>query len=85
MQALLANKENRNHSIDFLKGILIILVVIGHSISGELRETFSRYLIYGFHMPLFIFVGGILFSYDLSKKGQLKKTVSKLVKRLLIP
>lgn len=40
-----------NRSIDFMKGILTIFVVIGHSLSGNLREVFPRYMIYSFHIP----------------------------------
>ena len=43
-----------------LKGILVILVILGHVIPGVLQETFSRYFIYSFHMPLFIAVSGYL-------------------------
>ena len=51
---------NRNGNIDFIKGILVILVILGHVIPGVLQETFSRYFIYSFHMPLFIAVSGYL-------------------------
>lgn len=34
--------------IDFAKGITILLVIIGHNVSGPLRGA-----IFSFHMPLF--------------------------------
>lgn len=49
----------RNDFIDFLKGIGIILVVIGHvSQNGRIND-----FIYSFHMPLFFFISGFLFNY----------------------
>ena len=49
----------RNDFIDFLKGIGIILVVIGHVSQNERINDF----IYSFHMPLFFFISGFLFNY----------------------
>ena len=42
--------------IDTLKGIGIVLVVIGHSTSGTIYD-----LIYLFHMPLFFIIAGMVF------------------------
>lgn len=56
--------QGRRHwnTIDFIKGLLIILVFWGHLIVGEQRTTFLRYVIYSFHMPIFIGVSGFLFN-----------------------
>ena len=51
---------SRNETIDVLKGVLIIFVIIGHALLGSLDENGLRYLIYSFHMPLFIFISGYL-------------------------
>lgn len=51
---------SRNETIDVLKGILVIFVMIGHALLGSLDENGLRYLIYSFHMPLFIFISGYL-------------------------
>lgn len=48
------------HNIDILKGLLILLVFAGHIIPGAINETFSRYIINWFHMPLFIGISGFL-------------------------
>lgn len=42
--------QERRHwnTIDFIKGLLIILVFWGHLIVGEQRTTFLRYVIYSF-------------------------------------
>ena len=54
--------------IDIAKGIGIILVVLGHTLVPQVRETgFAGFLwifIYNFHMPLFFFLSGYLFEKD---------------------
>jgi fucose 4-O-acetylase-like acetyltransferase len=61
--------------LDYAKGIGIVLVVIGHVISGlRVQQVgpdlyaydFLRALIYTFHMPLFFFVSGMLFVRNLA-------------------
>ena len=54
--------QGRRHwnTIDFIKGLLIILVFWGHLIVGEQRTTFLRYVIYSFHMPLFFVLSGFV-------------------------
>lgn len=61
--------------IDVLKGIGIILVVLGHLIGG-----FGFDMIFLFHMPLFFFISGFLF-----KKQPLKKYLSKKTIALIVP
>lgn len=55
----------RNEEIDFIRGIAIILVVVGHYISGIYDvENYNANIIfkicYSFHMPLFIYISGYL-------------------------
>jgi fucose 4-O-acetylase-like acetyltransferase len=81
---------NRINFLDFAKGILIILVVIGHSIQflmyGGSETFFADPLfkaIYMFHMPLFMAISGFL-SYGGIQRGpflkfSLKKTYSYIV------
>lgn len=45
----------RNKEIDCLRGILIVLVVIGHSESGRMHD-----IVFLFHMPLFFILSGYL-------------------------
>lgn len=68
-------KTNNFPAIDILKGIGIILVVIGHNSSGVLRN-----FIYTFHMPLFFIISGFLFS-----KKNIKDYLMNSFQRLLIP
>jgi acyltransferase len=71
--------EDRNLSIDFIKGILILLVVIGHTVP---QESILTKLIYFFHMPLFLGIFGYLiknYNFEYNNYYYMK------IKRLLIP
>lgn len=83
-------KENRNYTFDIIKGILIILVVIGHSVQMTYRSTDLSYwynpifnIIYTFHMPLFIFVSGYFFKSSL--KRSFIEVLTRKFNRLLFP
>jgi len=67
--------EQRDETFDVLKGIAILLVIVGHC------ETLPfRPLIYSFHMPLFFFVAGYFL-----KPRPLSQEISLSFKRLIIP
>ena len=67
--------EERDETFDVLKGIAMILVIIGHCYFGLFR-TF----IYSFHMPLFFFVTGFFLKIRPLRTEFLLST-----KRLIIP
>ncbi|MCM1138656.1 MAG: acyltransferase family protein [Muribaculum sp.] len=71
----MASQQNRILWIDCLKGIAILLVVIGHNAN----ETIGRF-IYCFHMPLFFLLSGFLFSPKPYTQHLVKSS-----KRLLLP
>lgn len=48
------NGNHREAWIDCARGIAILLVIVGHTISGVLSGA-----IYSFHMPLFFIFSGI--------------------------
>ena len=62
--------------LDSLKGILIILVVVGHfllpvwDMGGMITDVYQ--LIYLFHMPLFVFVSGLLAKHAVDAHGRLR-------------
>lgn len=67
--------------IDIMKGIGIVLVVIGHVVSVSVEE--DRYIfqtIYLFHMPLFFYISGYTY-----KKSDIKVYTIKKTYQLLIP
>ncbi len=56
-------KQGRLITIDIIKGIAIILVVIGHYIPEQAPMWYveMRKVIYTFHMPLFMFASGYVY------------------------
>lgn len=69
--------SNRIAWIDACKGIGIFLVIIGHTT----LVNAPRLHIYSFHMPLFFFLSGFLFS----SKGNFKEFLLIKVRSLLVP
>ena len=60
------NGKKRIPELDYYKGFLIYLVVLGHfllPLKGSPHSLFGRsfYLIYSFHMPAFLFLSGYFF------------------------
>jgi len=54
---------NRDPAFDFVKGVLIYLVVYGHVLPNDVALN----IIYSFHMPLFIFLSGYFATHTLQK------------------
>lgn len=76
--------EKRDSYFDSVKGLLIILVVLGHLIEENIYSIpLSKGIfnfIYSFHMPLFVFVSG----YFTSKSGLTKKNVASLLNIFIV-
>lgn len=66
----------RDTSIDILKGIGIVLVLVAHALGGVVSHV-----AYTFHMPLFFIVCGLFFSDSRGPKEMLRRDF----KRLIIP
>lgn len=77
-------RKARLSYLDSIKGLLIILVIIGHAIQFSLPDyelNFVFRFIYSFHMPLFFFVSGFL-----ANRGKFNSNViAKRAYQLLIP
>ena len=71
---------NRNPVYDIMKGIGIILMLIGHIPPGQRLFHF----IYSFHMPLFFIVAGFFASTSKLDCGVLKKYASRLLLPVLV-
>lgn len=70
-------KKNRNAQIDIIRGIAIILIVLGHTNSP------ASHFVYLFHVSIFIFVAGFLWDSNDSKNWDnyfifLKKKIKRL-------
>ncbi len=65
----------RNSVVDIAKGLLIILVVVGHT-SG-LDNDISRYILW-FHMPCFFIISGLFMKTSGTLHGELRKKLLRL-------
>ena len=87
-------KKERNVFWDVVKGVAILLVVLGHSInygngadylrSEAFYDLFLFKLIYSFHMPIFMVVSGYLFYNSVLCKSPSIIILSR-IRMLLIP
>lgn len=70
--------------LDAMKGILIVLVILGHAIQftiADYQHVFLFRFIYSFHMPLFFLISGYL-----TFKGQYdERLIQKRAIQLLVP
>ena len=81
----------RDSSFDIMKGIAILLVVLGHSVPDQASASgiasyplyLMRTIIYSFHMPVFFFVAGYFMHIPL-KEG-FKKFIKDKSIRLMVP
>lgn len=73
-------KKNRNKQIDILKGIAIIMIVLGHCSS-----PFTHFL-YLFHLAIFFMVSGYFWKENsINTIKDLKRFIINKVKRLYVP
>ncbi|MGL5785851.1 MAG: acyltransferase family protein [Bacteroidales bacterium] len=75
----------RLHNLDLIKGILILLVVLGHVLQGSLQDNIIRSLIYSFHMPLFIGLSGYLCNYSSLADLTFSDLIKKYLFRMILP
>lgn len=80
----------RSVKIDLLRGILIILVIVGHYLQYIMYNKSSFYnnidfiMIYSFHMPMFFLISGYL-SFNSINNRDTSKNFSSRFKQLIIP
>lgn len=79
-------ETERNSYMDFLKGIAIIAVIVGHSLSGNRSMDLLFNIIYSFHMPLLFFVSAYIEEQRYDKYvGQEVRMLAKRMSGLLLP
>lgn len=80
-------KYKRNITIDLLRGIAVIAVLMGHSLQRGLLIGYENNILFKFisawHMPLFFFLAGMTLYY--SKSDFNIETIQKKTKQLVIP
>ena len=70
--------KNRIAYIDTARGIVILLMVLGHS---SIPQSFSDW-IFSFHMPFFFILSGVLTNFD---NSTIKSFVCHKIKTLIFP
>lgn len=72
---------NRDVSLDIMKGIGIIAVIIGHI--NDVPYMPFRHFCFSFHMPLFFLLAGYLHKVNYDQMGYIKKSADRLLKPYL--
>lgn len=70
---------NRDRTIDTLRGLAILLVILGHITHISVLRNY----IWGFHIPLFFFISGYLFQKD--RYSTLKSFCKAQTRRIVLP
>ena len=76
-----------NQKLSEVKGLAIILMIVGHVIQILTPDFYDNKLfviIYSFHMPLLMFISGYFFNISLQKYS-FKEILIKKLKHILIP
>lgn len=71
--------KKRIDYIDIMRGIAIVLVILGHINSANVK---IKSLIYSFHMPIFFFIYGLIIK---EKKTTFKKIIMSRINGLMLP
>lgn len=79
-----SNTKSRIAWVDLAKGITILLVIIGHTVSYNKYGSTLRGLIFSFHMPLF-FILSSLTSRSSANREQFVEKIKKSARHLLVP
>lgn len=77
-------KGKRIEWIDIAKGLTMLLVILGHSVNGNLYGNITRGIIFSFHMPLFFIVSCITYKFS-NDEHDLIVNLKKSIKHLLLP
>lgn len=80
----------RNNTVDIIRGFAMLLVVLGHTISGTVRDYSDSLLfqaIWTLQIPLFIIISGYVTRYSrpITRKNDLWKFIKKRTLAYLLP
>ena len=71
--------------IDYIRAFAIVLMIVGHIIQEDARLLMPIHeIIYSFHIPLFFFISGYVFS-DNNLKLSTKEYIKKNIKQIMFP
>jgi acyltransferase len=75
----------RNSGIDIFRGVLVLLVILGHFSELMQRQNLLTWMGFGFRMPLFIGLTGYLFNLERAREMPLLALGRKYYRRLIFP
>ena len=75
------NKKARDFWIDSARGLVIVLMLIGHSDPPLVVKK----MIHGFHIPFFFILSGYLFDYQKWSNLGFKELLKDRVRKYLLP
>ncbi|MBO4693927.1 MAG: acyltransferase [Clostridia bacterium] len=86
----IASTKNRNQFVDIMRGIAMLLVVLGHTMTGSTvnsEQSFIFNVIWSLQMPLFILISGYVtrYSKDIDTLQSLFKLLRKRTVAYLLP
>ena len=73
--------NKRKDYIDLARGLVILLMLVGHSGAPQLCTK----MIYGFHMPFFFILSGYLYNYEKWDKCSIRKLIASKFKAYIVP
>ena len=82
--------KERNQFVDIMRGVAMLLVVLGHTMTGSTANAQTSFLynvIWSLQMPLFILISGYVtrYSREISKFGDLMSFIWKRTLSYLLP
>lgn len=84
-QSIPRARAPRNTSIDVFRGMLVLLVMLGHFSEITQRQNFLTWLGFGFRMPLFIGLTGYMFNLEQARSMSVPALFHKYYGRLILP
>ena len=76
--------QGRVRWIDLAKGLVIFLVIVGHTVNRDTNGNLVRAAIFSFHMPFYFILSSLTFRYSRDMAAFRRNTI-RAAKHLLIP
>jgi fucose 4-O-acetylase-like acetyltransferase len=74
--------KQRQHGPDIVRGLLLALVIFGHTFYQSVDHSHIKWMIYSFHMPLFFMVTGSLMSMEKLRTRRIQEISVHYAKRM---
>ena len=76
--------KERIEEIDFLKAVMIILMVMFHLVWFSSGHPYAKLVVYTFHMPAFLLISGFFLHSDRSPRQMLSRELQLLIPYLIM-